>query len=248
MKHTKKILGTMLLTAAAVVATSCVDDSKLLFSVEKPTSIADMEYLNAYDALKTYVNSSANPDFKLGIALAANDYIAGGLVTRLANSNFHDMTAGNAMKYASCVADDGSMNFGTVENSVSYTHLIISSITQYGKDEKSGTENISNSAYRYTYNVSGQFDYQNTFNEDHNVFGMILANAWQTQRSGHYHRTTNANLGFQASYNYQHKYYADFSVAMPYSTTVSYTHLSNMIINRQIINLKRLIDYEMQVR
>ena len=95
---------------------------------------------------------------------------------------------------------------------------IISSITQYGKDEKSGTENISNSAYRYTYNVSGQFDYQNTFNEDHNVFGMILANAWQTQRSGHYHRTTNANLGFQASYNYQHKYYADFSVAMPYST------------------------------
>ena len=34
MKHTKKILGTMLLTAAAVVATSCVDDSKLLFSVE----------------------------------------------------------------------------------------------------------------------------------------------------------------------------------------------------------------------
>ena len=62
---------------------------------------------------------------------------------------------------------------------------IISSITQYGKDEKSGTENISNSAYRYTYNVSGQFDYQNTFNEDHNVFGMILANAWQTQRSGH---------------------------------------------------------------
>lgn len=94
---------------------------------------------------------------------------------------------------------------------------VISSITQYGKDEKSGSENISNSAYRYTYNVSGQFDYQQTFNEDHNFFGMILANAWQTQRSGHYHRTTNANLGFQASYNYQHKYYADFSAAMPYS-------------------------------
>lgn len=94
---------------------------------------------------------------------------------------------------------------------------VIASITQYGKDEKSGSENISNSAYRYTYNVSGQFDYQRTFNEDHTVFAMILANAWQTQRSGHYHRTTNANLGFQASYNYRHKYYADFSAAMPYS-------------------------------
>lgn len=95
---------------------------------------------------------------------------------------------------------------------------VITGITQYGKDEKTGNENINNSAYRYTYNLSGQFDYQQTFNKDHNVFAMILANAWQTQRSGHYHRTTNANLGFQASYNYQHKYYVDFSAAMPYST------------------------------
>lgn len=118
MKHTKNILGTMLLTAAAVAVTSCVDDSKLLFAFEKPASIAGMEYLNEYDALKTYVNSSANPNFKLGIALTADDYIAGGLVTRLANSNFQEMTAGNAMKYASCVADDGTMNFGTVENFV----------------------------------------------------------------------------------------------------------------------------------
>lgn len=95
---------------------------------------------------------------------------------------------------------------------------VITSITQYGKDEKSGSESIDNSAYRYTYNVSGQFDYQRTINADHNIFGMVLANAWQTQQSGRYHRTTNANLGFQASYNYQHKYYADFSAAMPYST------------------------------
>lgn len=95
---------------------------------------------------------------------------------------------------------------------------VITSITQYGKDEKSGTENITNSAYRYTYNVSGQFDYQRTINADHNIFGMILANAWQTQQSGHYHRTTNVNLGFQASYNYRHKYYVDFSAATPYST------------------------------
>lgn len=95
---------------------------------------------------------------------------------------------------------------------------VIASITQYGKDEKSGSENISNSAYRYTYNVSGQFDYQRTINGKHNLFGMILANVWQTQQSGRYHRTTNANLGFQAAYNYQNKYYADLSVATPYST------------------------------
>lgn len=117
MKYTKNILGTMLLMA--VVTASCVDDKPLAFEVEKPASIAGMEYLNDYDVLKSYVNSSANPDFKLGIALAANDYIAGGQVTQLANSNFVEMTAGNAMKYASCVNENGEMNFGTVENFVS---------------------------------------------------------------------------------------------------------------------------------
>ena len=99
----------------AVATASCVDDKPLEFQVEKPASIAGMEYLNEYDVLKSYVT---NPDFKLGIALAANDYIADGQVTRLANSNFHEMTAGNAMKYASVVADDGTMNFGTVQNFV----------------------------------------------------------------------------------------------------------------------------------
>ncbi|MBQ7419530.1 MAG: SusC/RagA family TonB-linked outer membrane protein [Prevotella sp.] len=95
---------------------------------------------------------------------------------------------------------------------------MIRDITQYGRDYKSGQENISNSAYRYTYNVSGQFEYANTFAEKHNFFGMLVANLWQTQRNGHYHRTTNANLGLQLSYNYDHTYYVDFSAALPYST------------------------------
>lgn len=130
MKHIKNIIGTMLLMAAAIGVSSCVDDKLLAFSVEKPASIAGMEYLNDYDVLKSYVSNSANPDFKLGIALAVNDYIAGGQVTRLANSNFHEMTAGNAMKYASCVSDDGTMNFGTVENFVSAAKA--GGITIYG--------------------------------------------------------------------------------------------------------------------
>ena len=95
---------------------------------------------------------------------------------------------------------------------------MISSITQYGNDKKTGNENISDSGYRYTYNVSGQFDYTNTFAEKHNVFGMFVGNIWQTQQNGHYHRKTNVNLGLQLSYNYDHTYYVDFSAAIPYST------------------------------
>lgn len=114
-----KTIKHLLLGGLFLSLIACVDDKPLAFDVEKPVSIAGMEYLNDYDVLKSYINSSANPDFKLGIALAANDYIAGGQVTQLANSNFVEMTAGNAMKYASCVNDNGEMNFGTVENFVS---------------------------------------------------------------------------------------------------------------------------------
>ncbi len=112
MKHTNNILGAFMLTA--VMAVSCVDDTQLLFDVEKPASIANMEYLNNYGALKSYVDRAANPGFKLGLALEAADYTARGLMFRLANANFDEITAGNAMKYASVVKDDGTMDFSKV--------------------------------------------------------------------------------------------------------------------------------------
>ena len=100
---------------ALAVTTSCVDDDKLEFAFEKPASIAGMEYLADYNALKSYTNPKASPNFKLGVALEASDYTANGLVTRLANSNFMEITAGNAMKMASCVSDKGEMNFSDVD-------------------------------------------------------------------------------------------------------------------------------------
>lgn len=117
MKYTNKILGTMLLAVAAL--SSCVDDDKLLYSFEKPASIEGYEYLADYGALKTYVNRDATPNFKVGGALAAADYNANGLITRLANSNFDEIVAGNAMKMASCVNDKGEMDFSTVDAFVS---------------------------------------------------------------------------------------------------------------------------------
>ncbi|MDN0052236.1 endo-1,4-beta-xylanase [Bacteroides caecigallinarum] len=99
----------MLLLMAA-----CADEQIAEFKVEKPAIIEQYEYLNSYDVLKTYVNRAANPGFKLGIALSANDFTAGDQVHSLAVSNFDEMTAGNEMKYASCVADDGTMNFYNV--------------------------------------------------------------------------------------------------------------------------------------
>ena len=116
--------------ALLFISASCADDKFVDFKTEKPESIAQYEYLNAYDALKTYIDRSTHPNFKLGVGVAANDFLKGEMVRSVAVANFDEVVAGNAMKYASIVADDGSMDFGTVTKFVKAAKT--SGLTVYG--------------------------------------------------------------------------------------------------------------------
>lgn len=97
------------------VLAGCAETDIDYFEVSKPQSIADYEYLDAYGSAKDYVNREKTPGFTLGVAASANDYIAKGFLYRLINHNFDMLTAGNEMKYASIVGNDGTMDFSTVE-------------------------------------------------------------------------------------------------------------------------------------
>lgn len=116
--------------ALLFISASCADDKFVDFKTEKPESIAQYEYLNAYDALKTYIDRSTHPNFKLGVGVAANDFLKGEMARSVAVANFDEVVAGNAMKYASIVADDGSMDFGTVTKFVEAAKT--SGLTVYG--------------------------------------------------------------------------------------------------------------------
>lgn len=105
-----KYIGLVLLFVLA----SCADDKFVEFKTDKPESIAQYEYLNVYDALKTYIDRSTHPNFKLGAGITASEFLKGEMVRSMAIANFDEMVAGNAMKYASCVADDGTLDFSTV--------------------------------------------------------------------------------------------------------------------------------------
>nr|MDH4461502.1 carboxypeptidase-like regulatory domain-containing protein [Flectobacillus sp.] len=102
--------------------------------------------------------------------------------------------------------------FAPTWNNYSGTDLI-SSLTVYGQDTKSGTQNVSANTYRQTIAFSSQLNYEKTIGEKHNLTAVLLANGFQQSASEVYHRTSNANLGFLATYNFDHKYYADFSAA-----------------------------------
>ena len=120
---------------ALLALSSCADDKFSEYRTDMTKNLKDYQYLNNYEPLKKYVEDmkaagKCNPDFKLGIALAAPDFNKQELVYCLAGSNFEEMTAGNAMKYASCVKDDGTFDFNTVKDFV--TNAQDAGLTIYG--------------------------------------------------------------------------------------------------------------------
>lgn len=97
----------------AMLLASCADTWDRVYEGGDPQK-EGYEYLADYDPLKEYVDRSKYPNFKVALAIEANDYNKQELVYALANSNFNELVTGNAMKMASCVDEKGNMSFGTV--------------------------------------------------------------------------------------------------------------------------------------
>lgn len=100
----------------------------------------------------------------------------------------------------------------------------IVSIRQEGKDEYSGVQNISDSKSNQTIHFSANFDYARTWNGVHNFHALAGVNGWQKTFSGTYHRTSNANLGVEVDYNFDNRYYVDFSLAGVHSSKLAPGH------------------------
>lgn len=115
MKYYSRIL---LLVMVAGVIVSCADAAFADYKTEKPESLKKYEYLNEYGDLKSYIDRTTHPDFKLGTGITVSDFLKQDLVYSLTVSNYDDVTAGNAMKYNSCVDAKGNMDFGTVKKFV----------------------------------------------------------------------------------------------------------------------------------
>ena len=123
MNKNKNKLKMSLGLLAVLALSSCADDKFSEYRTDMTKDLKEYQYLNNYEPLKKYVEDmksagKCNPDFKLGIALSASDFAEQGVVYCLAGSNFDEMTAGNAMKYASCVDNKGVMNFDNVSSFV----------------------------------------------------------------------------------------------------------------------------------
>ena len=115
MKVNKYIISALV---CPFVLGSCADWDDWKYDVEKPQTIAQYEYLNDYAPLKEYLDRGAHPGFKVSAALAVDEFNQQGPLFRLAAHNFDEIVAGNAMKMASCVNNQGEMDFSKVSSFV----------------------------------------------------------------------------------------------------------------------------------
>jgi TonB-linked SusC/RagA family outer membrane protein len=97
----------------------------------------------------------------------------------------------------------------------------IASLTRYGQDASTRTQNISNSWFRQTVSFSSQLNYEKNIDNKHHISTMLIANAFQIGESAIYQRVNNTNIGLHAAYNYKSKYYVEFSGAMVHSAMLA---------------------------
>ncbi len=116
MKRNKYILP---IVGLALMLNSCYDDKMVwgtpdghnpVVSADIPLALA--EKIANYDYIKKYVPQ----EMTLGIGAGADLYISDPAFKKVIDDNFQMMTTGNAMKHASVVKSDGTLNFTTIDN------------------------------------------------------------------------------------------------------------------------------------
>ena len=114
------------IAAATVLMCGCADNAMYTEAPAEPGVTGQ----DGYTYLKSYVNRSENPNFKLGAGIEASDVFAHYPAWTVAKRNFDEVTPGNLMKFNSVVKDDGTMDFRGVTDFVNEAEA--AGLTVYG--------------------------------------------------------------------------------------------------------------------
>lgn len=109
------------LIAASLLLTGCYDEKmdwhtpeghNAVVSSEIPLALA--EEIANYDNIKTYM-AQCMPNVPVGVGIGADKYLSDDTTyVALCNKNYQQFVTGNAMKHASVVKNDGSLDFTTI--------------------------------------------------------------------------------------------------------------------------------------
>lgn len=87
-------------------------------------------------------------------------------------------------------------------------------VTQYGNDQRTNSQTLSNGAAERRLGIFATMDYQRVFDEKHNVSASALGYWRNTHLVGERFSERNNHFGLRASYMYNKRYLAEFNGAM----------------------------------
>ncbi len=93
----------------------------------------------------------------------------------------------------------------------------IVSLTKINEDASDGVQELSEGVLGRTMGLNMMFDYNRTFNDDHHVSGTLLGYYNSYDQDSVLLTKKYAHLGLRATYNYQQRYFVDFSSAYSHS-------------------------------
>lgn len=105
---------------------SCTEFETRGFFVDKPQHIIDQETLDAYRELKSYVDDTGQPHFRLSAELSAADLLSNSVLYRLTQQHFHQISLTNDLRHVDALQDDGSISvsdFSTAMETQASTEL-----------------------------------------------------------------------------------------------------------------------------
>ncbi len=105
--------------SALFLLASCAKFTTNEFLADKPDSVIAQEDIDAYPALKSFINRSSHPNFKLGMALTSAGFMNQDITYRIADKNFDELVLENEMKHGAIVQADGSLDLTGVKSFLS---------------------------------------------------------------------------------------------------------------------------------
>lgn len=107
--------GVMMCLVISSLLVSCAEMEVRDFHVDKPQRLIDQEALDAYNELKTYVDYSNQPNFRLGVELSPADVSTNSVLYRLMQQHVDEINFTTSLNHMDFVESDGSIVLNTLQ-------------------------------------------------------------------------------------------------------------------------------------
>lgn len=205
-----------MIDANATDALTLVGQSHYIIDGDKFLNGTDLDKTNVFaNAYASGKNKSASRDFQFNTKL---NFDLGNLLQGLA---FHTQFG---MQFATNYSSQFTNSYASFTPSWSDlgNGMVITDLKKSDSEDKiTGKQTITGSTNDRTFAANAYFDYHRTFGDNHNVSAIASLNGYQIIRAAVYHRNSNTNAGFNASYNYAQRYYVDLTASIAHSAKLA---------------------------